>query len=200
MMTIWIRWQLGMPSLLEVLHNWIKLISGQFLQVVQMFVRKGLVVEMCGDGGNDCGALRVAHVGVALSEAEASVVSPFTSKSKCCTSVVDLLKEGKCTLHTNLASYKYIVLYGQLFCVWKLTMMAFGAIPAMLDYLMMDVVSVVVMTYAITLSRPRSVLSGERPTSSLFSASTLGSVLGILGIYVTFFAMTFMTVIHMPVR
>lgn len=45
---------------------------------VTMFARKGLVVGMCGDGGNDCGALRAAHAGVALSEAEASVVSPFT--------------------------------------------------------------------------------------------------------------------------
>lgn len=42
----------------------------------------GLIVGMCGDGGNDCGALRAAHAGIALSEAEASVVSPFTSKDK----------------------------------------------------------------------------------------------------------------------
>jgi cation-transporting ATPase 13A3/4/5 len=55
-----------------------------------------MYIYICVYNGIDCGALKAAHVGIALSEAEASVVSPFTSKSKQPESVVDLLKEGKC--------------------------------------------------------------------------------------------------------
>ena len=47
-----------------------------------MYQRSGIVTGMCGDGGNDCGALRAAHAGLALSDAEASLVSPFTSTTK----------------------------------------------------------------------------------------------------------------------
>ena len=53
---------------------------------------------MCGDGANDCGALRAAHAGISLSEAEASVASPFTSKEPNISCVPEVIREGNICL------------------------------------------------------------------------------------------------------
>lgn len=58
--------------------------------VVEEYVRQGFITASCGDGANDCGMLRAAHVGVALSDTEASVVSPFTGRNKSAMDVVEV--------------------------------------------------------------------------------------------------------------
>lgn len=37
------------------------------------------MVGFCGDGANDCAALKSGDVGISLSAAEASIAAPFTS-------------------------------------------------------------------------------------------------------------------------
>jgi hypothetical protein len=43
---------------------------------------------------NDCGALKAAHAGISLSEAEASVASPFTYNEANISCVPRLIQEG----------------------------------------------------------------------------------------------------------
>ncbi|ETV68888.1 hypothetical protein, variant 1 [Aphanomyces astaci] len=63
--------------------------------IVSRLMSTGRFVGMTGDGTNDCGALKAAHVGLALSDAEASIVAPFTSRDKSIEDVVALVREGR---------------------------------------------------------------------------------------------------------
>eukprot|EP00756_Hemistasia_phaeocysticola_P066067 Hpha_TRINITY_DN8978_c0_g1::TRINITY_DN8978_c0_g1_i4::g.80776::m.80776/K14951/ATP13A3_4_5; cation-transporting P-type ATPase 13A3/4/5 len=129
------------------------------VDIVQRHVRRGIVCGMAGDGGNDCGALRIAHAGIALSDAEASVVAPFTSRTKTITSCADLLREGRCSLCTSFAGYKFLITYGMIFPIVKMVSFYFGIIMSLLAYLIVDCVAVVLLSYAMTLSRPLRSLS-----------------------------------------
>jgi len=72
---------------------------------------KKKIVGMCGDGANDCGALKTANVGISLSEAEASIAAPFTSKVQDISCVITLLRYGRAALATSFQCFKYMALY-----------------------------------------------------------------------------------------
>jgi cation-transporting ATPase 13A2 len=71
---------------------------------------------MCGDGCNDCGALKTAHAGISLSMAEASVAAPFTSRNVHIGCVPYLIREGRATMVSAFASFKF----GVAFCFTQL--------------------------------------------------------------------------------
>ncbi|XP_076086537.1 polyamine-transporting ATPase 13A3-like isoform X3 [Mytilus galloprovincialis] len=82
--------------------------KGQLIETLQEL---GYFVGMCGDGANDCGALKTAHAGISLSEAEASVASPFTSKKPNIECVPTLIREGRAALTTSSGIFKYMAMY-----------------------------------------------------------------------------------------
>ncbi|KAM4694337.1 putative cation-transporting ATPase 13A4 [Discoglossus pictus] len=81
----------------------------QKADLCEEFKKLDYYVGMCGDGANDCGALKTAHVGISLSELEASVASPFTSKIANIECVPKLLKEGRNSLVTAYSLFKLIM-------------------------------------------------------------------------------------------
>lgn len=80
-------------------------------QLIEMLQDTGYYVGMCGDGANDCGALKAAHAGVSLSETEASVASPFTSKEANISCIPVLIREGRASLVTAFGILKYMACY-----------------------------------------------------------------------------------------
>lgn len=77
-------------------------------EVVERLQSIGYTVLMCGDGANDCAALKAADVGLSLSEAEASVAAPFTSKTPDIGCVLEVIKEGRAALVTSFSCFKYM--------------------------------------------------------------------------------------------
>ncbi|KAG3184063.1 hypothetical protein C6341_g5196 [Phytophthora cactorum] len=145
---------------------------------VKLHMVTGSVTGMCGDGGNDCGALRIAHVGVALSDAEASVVSPFTSKSRTLKSVVDLVLEGRGALATSFASVKYLILYGLIGIGCRTVMYYNGVFISQFGFMYLDGAILVGLSYGLTRARPLAKMGSQRPTSSLVGPTTVCSMVG----------------------
>jgi len=177
----------AMARLLPHTRIWARTKPEDKAAIVSMFVELGMVSTMVGDGGNDCGALRTAHAGLALSEAEASVVSPFTSCTWSIGSVVDLVREGRAALATAFGSYKFLIIYGQFFAVLKLTCFWYGVILCNAIYLLIDTVTVMGLTAAMALSLPQQRLLPTRPPASLLGARVVSSVLVMQAINVCFF-------------
>ncbi|KAI9032499.1 E1-E2 ATPase-domain-containing protein [Phycomyces nitens] len=144
------------------------------------------ITAMCGDGGNDCGALRAAHVGIAMSEAEASVVSPFSTPRRSIQACVDLLIEGRAALATSFASYKYLIMYGETMATVKFFTFYYTMSFSQWNFILVDAFITVFCAFAVTRAGPATTLSSYRPTARILGPQVLLSVLGQLAINVGF--------------
>jgi len=166
------------------------------VSVVESLMSQGLICAMVGDGGNDSGALRAAHVGMALSSATAAtVVAPFTTNRGSVAPIADICREGRGALATSFAGYKFCVHYGLLNSSYKFVNYYYGTSQTMAANYFQDIGGFLSLSYAMTLAKPAPTLVGDRPTSSLFSVYTMASVLGMWIINIVCLRAVFMTVI-----
>merc|ERR1719410_625485 len=146
------------------------------INVVKFFQGMGLVVGMSGDGGNDCGGLRAAHAGLALSDAEASMVSPFATgrDQKSLLTMVDLIREGRACLATNIATFTSFMVY----CFTLTTIRTVLGVESALSFgefvwFLMDVGINIILVGTMTTSGPTEKLGKYRPTATLLGPRTL---------------------------
>ncbi|KAG3028810.1 putative cation-transporting ATPase 13A4 [Phytophthora cactorum] len=162
--------------------------------IVEQLIDMGLIVGMCGDGTNDCGALKAAHVGLALSSAEASIVAPFTSKAKAILDIPVLLREGRCALTTSFQSFKFMCLYPiiQLGMTVVLAHIGTSAGSELIltnnQYVWDDMAIVLGLSIAMLYTGPTSKLSPEKPPNTLFSPTIVMSIVGQVLIFTAGFA------------
>lgn len=148
--------------------------------VVATFVKHGFITMMTGDGQNDCGCLKTAHVGVALSATEASLVAPFTSLDESLMSVAEILRQGRCALASTLAAYSYYIIYGQTETFIQVISAYLSISFSEWCWVFLDGVFSITLAFSLPLAKAASVLSARRPTASLLGLETLCSICGIL--------------------
>ncbi|KAF0714837.1 Aste57867_3658 [Aphanomyces stellatus] len=152
--------------------------------VVERLMHQGLCVAMCGDGANDCGALKAAHVGLALSDTDASIVAPFTSRRKDIHDVITLLQEGRCALTTSFLALKYMFMYPIIQLVVVQYLYSHGSELSNNEYLADDLGIVLGLSMLMLNTSPASKLSYRLPPETLYAPSILCSLLGHIGIFV----------------
>lgn len=149
------------------------------INVVKYFQSRGLIVGMAGDGGNDCGGLRAAHAGLALSDAEASMVSPFSTgrDGKSLLTMVDVVREGRACLATNMGTFTYFMVYCFVLTMIRTIIgvraaLSFGEFVWFLN----DVGINIFLVGAMTVSGPCEKLGKYRPTATLLGPRTLAGI------------------------
>ncbi|XP_059498532.1 polyamine-transporting ATPase 13A3-like [Stegostoma tigrinum] len=165
-----------LPKLLLCGTVYARMAPDQKTQLVEALQKVDYYVGMCGDGANDCGALKRAHAGISLSELEASVASPFTSKTPDISCVPDLIREGRAALVTSFCVFKFMALYSIIQYLSVLLLYSVLSNLGDVQYLFSDLAIIMSIAFTMSLNSSWKELVPRRPPSSLISVPMLLSV------------------------
>uniref|UniRef100_A0AAX7TBZ9 Polyamine-transporting ATPase 13A3 n=1 Tax=Astatotilapia calliptera TaxID=8154 RepID=A0AAX7TBZ9_ASTCA len=149
----------------------------QKTQLVEVLQSMDYTVGMCGDGANDCGALKRAHSGISLSELEASVASPFTSSTSNISCVPNLIREGRAALITSFCVFKFMALYSIIQFISVILLYSVLSNLGDFQFLFIDLIIILTIAFTMSLNPAWKELVWRRPPSSLISGQLLCSVL-----------------------
>lgn len=124
------------------------------VDIVRRYMALGLVVGFVGDGGNDCGALRAAHAGLALSEGDASIVAPFSSSTKSLYAVVEMIRQGRCCLAISTSLFEFHIAIGIATAAWKVLIVWQKAQPSEILYLLKDSIMILFIVFGFIAAAP----------------------------------------------
>ncbi|GAB1609336.1 cation-transporting ATPase 13A3-like isoform X2 [Argonauta hians] len=164
----------------------------QKAQLVEKFQELEYGTGFCGDGANDCEALKAAHAGISLSETEASVAAPFTSKNQNIECVVTVIREGRAALVTSFGCFKYMALYSMIQFISVLILYTYATNLADFQYLYIDLVITTSVAVLMGYTSSNEKLSVKKPAGSLIKLSNIFSILSQILISICFQTATFL--------
>ncbi|XP_061189537.1 polyamine-transporting ATPase 13A3-like isoform X2 [Saccostrea echinata] len=170
----------------------------QKLQLIEDLQNIGYNVGMCGDGANDCEALKAAHAGISLSEAEASVAAPFTSRIPNIECVLQIMREGRAALVTSFGCFKYMALYSFIQYVSVLILYTFDANLADMQFLYVDLVITTSVAVLMGYSSAYHKLVPQQPPGSLVKPSNLLSIIAQVILVIIFQIAAFLYLHYQP--
>lgn len=198
------RWVVDFAPV-EVLHR--MLVTGKIYARMSPDEKHELVEKLqsidycagfCGDGANDCGALKAADVGISLSEAEASVAAPFTSRVFDITCVPEVIREGRAALVTSFSCFKYMSLYSAIqFCSVSF-LYASASNLGDFQFLFIDLALILPIAVFMSWAGPSPELCRKRPTADLVSRKVLTPLIGQMCICILIQAAAFVVVRKQP--
>uniref|UniRef100_H3BZC9 ATPase 13A3 n=1 Tax=Tetraodon nigroviridis TaxID=99883 RepID=H3BZC9_TETNG len=169
------------PDMLHklVLHGTVfaRMAPDQKTQLIETLQNVDYYVGMCGDGANDCGALKRAHGGISLSELEASVASPFTSRTPNISCVPSLIREGRAALITSFCVFKFMALYSIIQYISVTLLYSILSNLGDFQFLFIDIAIILFIVFTMSLNAAWKELVSCRPPSGLISAPLLMSVM-----------------------
>ena len=154
--------------------------------VVEEFQKQGYTAGMCGDGANDCPALKAADVGVSLSEAEASIAAPFLSRISDISCIDILLREGRAGLTTSFQCFKYMTAYSFIQTISVIILLSRKTCLSDGSYLYIDLFLILPLAITMSYTNARNKLSKAQPNGSLFDAPVICSIIGQLFLQLIF--------------
>lgn len=158
--------------------------------LVSLYQQQGHIVAMCGDGANDCGALKGADVGLSVSYEEASIAAPFTGQSL--SSLITLFREGKAALATSFQVFKFIALYAMIQLISAFILYCLNSDLTSNMFLYIDVVLVVPLIYAMSGIAAYPDLTKDQLPRKLLSLPILVSFVGQMTIQASFLLLAYL--------